>query len=97
MKQRKSAHDIWAVFIDVHKWLLSPDHMVRQAAKAARKLQNAQYDGEKEGWDWDKYVTLHKKYHTIMESLTDHGYSGIEDVVQAQTVCILADWSQRRL
>ena len=46
--------------------------MARQAAEAERKLQSSHYDGEKKGWEWDKYVTLHKEQHTIMESLTDY-------------------------
>ena len=30
-------------------------------------------------WDWDKYVALHKEQHAIMESLTDYGYSGMDN------------------
>ena len=26
-------------------------------------------------WDWDKYVALHKEQHAIIKSLTDYGYS----------------------
>ena len=48
------------------------------ATKAKRKLQNSHYDGKKKEWDWDKYVALHKEQLTIMESLTDYGYSGID-------------------
>ena len=31
------------------------------------------------GWDQDKYVTFDKKQHAIMESLTDYGYSGMDN------------------
>ena len=53
--------------------------MARQATDAEGKLQNAHYDGERKTWDWYKYVALHKKQHTIMESLTDYGYSCIDN------------------
>ena len=48
--------------------------MARQAADAERKMQTSHYDGEMKGWDWDKYVSLHKQQHAMMESLTDYGY-----------------------
>ena len=35
--------------------------------------------GEKKWWDWDKYVTLHKEQHAIIESITDYGYSGMDN------------------
>ena len=39
MKQRKSIQDGQAVFFDVHKCFLGPDHVARQATEAERKLQ----------------------------------------------------------
>ena len=30
-------------------------------------------------WDWDKYVTLYKEQHDIMESLTNYDYSGMDN------------------
>ena len=68
----------WAVFFDIHKQFLSPDHVTMQATEAERKLQNSHYDGEKKSWDWDKYVAIHKEQHTIIESLVDNGYSGMD-------------------
>ena len=55
------------------------DHVARQAVEAERKLQNSHYDGEEKMWDWDKYIALHEEQHTIMESLTDYGYSGMDN------------------
>ena len=46
--------------------------------KQKKKLQNSHYYGEKKAWGWDKYVTLHKEQHTIIEHLVDHGYSGMD-------------------
>ena len=78
VKWRKFMQDSWAVFFDIHEQLLGPDHVARQTSKAERKLQKSHY-GEKKGWDWYKYVTLHKEQYTIMESIADHGYNSIHD------------------
>ena len=67
------------MFFNAHKQFLGPNHMAMQTTDVERKLQNSQYDGERKGWDWDKYVALHKEQHAIMESLTDYGYSGMDN------------------
>ena len=61
---------------------LGLDHLVRHATRADRKLCNTHYDGGKKGLDWDKHVALHKKEHIMVESLADHGYSGIVDGIE---------------
>ena len=43
------------------------------------KLQNSHYDDERKTWDCHKYVAPHKEQYTIMESLTDYGYSGMDN------------------
>ena len=68
-----------AVYFNIHNCFLSPDHVARQATEAERKLQDSHYGGERKSWDWDKYVALHKEQHAIMESLTDYGYSGMDN------------------
>ena len=75
MKQRKDSQDVPAVYLDIHKQYLGTDHVARQTAEADRKLQLSSYDSEKKEWDWDKFVTLHKENHAIIDSLTDYGYS----------------------
>ena len=77
VKQRKGIQDGQAVFFNIHKHFLGPEHVARQAAEAEEKLQNSCCDGERKKWDWEKYVVLHKEKHAIMESLTDYGYSGM--------------------
>ena len=49
-----------SVFFDIHKQLLSSDPLARQVTEAEGKLQTSHYYDEKKGWNWDKYVTLHK-------------------------------------
>ena len=75
VKQRKGMQDSQAVYFDIHKQFLDPDHVARQSTDAERKLQNSHYGGEKKRWDWDNYIALNKEQHTIMESLTVvHGH-----------------------
>ena len=30
-------------------------------------------------WEFDKYITLHKEQHAIMESLIEYGYIGMDN------------------
>ena len=39
VKHRKSMQDSWAVFFNVHKHFLGPDHVAKQAADAERKCK----------------------------------------------------------
>ena len=70
------------MFSDMYKQFVDPDHVARQTTEAEGKLQNSHYDGERETWDWDKYVTPHKEKHVIMKSLADYGYSGMVNVTK---------------
>ena len=67
------------MFFDIHKHFLCPDPVARQATDAEGKLQISHDDGERNSWDWDKCVVLHKEQHAIIESLTDYGYSGLDN------------------
>ena len=82
VKQRKETQDGQAVFFHLHKPFLCSDHVARQTTEAERKLQTSHYDYERKGWDWDKYITLHKEQHTIMESLTYYDYSRMNNVTK---------------
>ena len=57
------------MFFNCHKHFLGPDHVAQQATETEKMMQNSLYDGEKKGWDWDKYAALHKEQHMIMDSL----------------------------
>ena len=67
------------MYFDIQNWFVSPGHVTGQATEGERKLKNSHYDNEMKGWDWDKYVTLHKEKHMIMQNLKDHGWSGIDN------------------
>ena len=62
-----------------HKTVKQCSLVARQATEAERKLQNSHYDGKRNYWDWDKYVTHHNEQHVIMEHLTDYGYSDMDN------------------
>ena len=51
VKQRKWTKDGQAVFFDIRKHLLRPDHVARQAADTERKLQISHYMMVRERWD----------------------------------------------
>ena len=46
------------------------------AATAEHKLINA---GEGRHWDFERYATLHKEQHTILEGLKEYGYAGMDE------------------
>ena len=43
--------NVQAVFFDIHKQFLGPNHVARQAAEEDRKLQTTHYDGERKEWE----------------------------------------------
>ena len=49
------------------------------AATAEDKLIKATYRGEGRLWDFERYATLHKEQHTILERLKEYGYAGMEE------------------
>ena len=49
------------------------------ASKAKRRLQTTFYHGKTKSWNFEKYVTLHKEQHHVLEGLEMHGYKGIDD------------------
>ena len=56
---------------------LGPSNIDHMAAGAEKKLVQCTYTGEKRSWTFEKYFTLHTDHHNILESLKEHGYTGI--------------------
>jgi hypothetical protein len=46
------------------------------------------YTGEMQHWNFEKYATLYKKQHGILECLMEYGYKGIN---KGTKVCHLMD------
>ena len=58
---------------------LGPNNVDNMASLAEKKLAMTTYTGELCCWTFEKYVTLHKDQHSILEGLTKHGYAGIDE------------------
>ena len=48
------------------------------AADTKKKLAQWTYTGENRNYTFDKYATLHKEQHNILEILKDNGYTCID-------------------
>ena len=48
------------------------------AARAEGRLQSTTYSGETKRWNFEKYVGMHVDQHTILQGLTQYGYSEID-------------------
>jgi hypothetical protein len=64
----------WALY-DHYLGASNVDHM---AARAEGKLQSTTYTGETKRWNFERYVALHVDQHTVLNGLTQYGYSGID-------------------
>ena len=57
---------------------LGPSNVDNCANEAERTLERAQYSGEKRRWNFERYVSLHKRQHQILEDLKQLGHAGID-------------------
>ena len=58
---------------------LGLNNMNHQANEAEAELKDSSYHGEKCHWNFKKYVQMHQDQHTILQSLVQHGYAGIDE------------------
>jgi hypothetical protein len=58
---------------------LGLNNVNNQALAAEHVLNMTTYTGEAWHWKFEKYATLHKKQHGILEGLVEHGYKGINE------------------
>ena len=73
----------------LYKHYLGLNNVNNQASAAEHVLNMTTYTGEMHHWNFEKYATLHKKQHGILESLMEHhGYKGIDEGTK---VCHLMD------
>ena len=61
----------------IYNHYLDPINIDHMAACAENKLTQCTYTGGNRNWIFMKYATLHKYKHNILESLKEHGYTGI--------------------
>ena len=65
-------------FLGLKNHYLGVNHVDNMASQAEFKLDNSTYNGETRRWNFEKYVNTHKEQHAIIESLVQHGHSGID-------------------
>ena len=58
---------------------LGPNNIGNMAATAEQKLIKTTCSGEGRCWDFERYATLHKEQHTILEGLREYGYAGMDE------------------
>jgi hypothetical protein len=73
------ARDGRGAYYSCYNHYLGPDNVDHQAAASEKALSTVTYNGEGRRWNFEKYVTVQKKHHQILEGLTDFGYAGIDD------------------
>ena len=78
LKPAKKDRNVRLGFRLKYNHYLDPSNMDYMAAGAYKKLAKLTYTGEKRNWTFEKYATLHKEQHNILEILKEHGYTCID-------------------
>ena len=78
VKPFQRARDGRGAFLALRDHYLGPNNVDNMTSLAEKKLAMTAYTGECHRWTFEKYVTLHKDKHSILEGLTEHGYAGID-------------------
>jgi hypothetical protein len=58
---------------------LGANNVCSLATAAEEQLQSTRYSGDKRNFDFEKYVRIHTEHHSVLNSLMEHGYSGIDE------------------
>ena len=64
-------------YIGLKSHYLRVNNVDNMSTQAERKLEMANYSGEKCNWNFEKYIKLHRDQHVILKGLVEHGYGGI--------------------
>lgn len=79
VKPAQKKRDGRAAFKALYDHYLGPNNVDTMATTAERALANASYHGEKKRWNFERFVSMQVDQHTILQGLTAHGYSGIDE------------------
>ena len=79
MKPHARVRNGRAAYMAFKNHYLGPNNIGNMAATAEHKLINATYREEGRHWDIERYATLHKEQHTILEGLKEYGYAGMDE------------------
>ena len=55
-------------------YFLGPDNVDNMASEAERLLVATHYSGERKRFNFERYVTIQKDQHHILEGLKEHGH-----------------------
>ena len=79
MEGGQARQDGRMAFRGLYNNYLGPNKVDNQAAAAETKLSSTTSTGEKKRWNFDKYVQVHIAQYSILSSLEQHGYKGIDE------------------
>ena len=64
---------------NLNEHCLGVNNMDIMSTLAEAKLASMTYDGEKDHWNFEKYMKIHIVQHAILAGLVEHGYSSIDE------------------
>ena len=73
-------------YFGIYNYYLGPNNVDHMASMAEQRLQTTCYCGKTKRWNFDKYATLHKEQHHVLEGLKMHGYKGIDDRLKVRNL-----------
>jgi hypothetical protein len=80
IRQYQQSRDGRAAFRALYTALLGSQAVANYASTAENRLQTLSLNGQRaKNWGFEKYVLAHMDQHTILEKLTEHGHSGIDE------------------
>jgi hypothetical protein len=56
-----------------------PNNIGNMSISAETNMTGTLYNGEKKRFTWETYVQIHTEQHSVLNSLKDYGYPGIDD------------------
>ena len=66
------------VYIFTYNQYLKPNIVDHMESMAERRLCDTSYHGEKQNWSFERYVSVHKEQHHILQIFQEHRYKGTE-------------------
>ena len=62
----------------IYNYYLGTSNIDHMADGTEKNLDQCSYPRENRNWTFDKYATLNKEHHNILDILKDRGYTGID-------------------
>jgi hypothetical protein len=78
-KGASRAKDGREAFLLLFDHYLGASNVGNLATAAEERLKSRRYSGDKDNFDFEKYVWIHTEQHSVLNGLMDHDYSGIDE------------------